>query len=97
MRCWKCAATIEFNERVGFRDACAGCDRPAHCCRNCGFYDVTYNNECRETMAERVVEKERANFCEYFQPRIGAAAAAAGRPSSGDARARLDKMFRKKS
>ena len=40
-----------------------------HCCRNCRFYDPAYHNQCREPQAERQVDKERGNFCEYFDPR----------------------------
>jgi hypothetical protein len=54
-------------------------------------------------MAERVVDKERSNFCEYFAPNADSAAAAApsqptqARPSpERDARARLDALFKKK-
>jgi hypothetical protein len=52
-------------------------------------------------MAERVVDKERSNFCEYFAPNAGAAAAssqpASPRPSpERAARERLDALFKKK-
>ncbi len=44
-------------------------------------------------MAERVVDKERANFCEYFVPgREGRAGASSG---SAD-RAALENLFKKK-
>jgi hypothetical protein len=32
----------------------------------CFFYDPQVYNECKETNAERVVEKEKANYCDYF-------------------------------
>jgi hypothetical protein len=32
----------------------------------CKFYDPGSYNECREVSAERVVDKERANFCDFF-------------------------------
>jgi len=32
----------------------------------CDFYDPKIYNECRETSAERVVHKEKKNFCDYF-------------------------------
>jgi hypothetical protein len=94
MNCFHCGKEIAFKERVGFRDCCAACDRPVHACLNCAFYDPGYNNQCRETQAERVVEKDRANFCEFFAPgKSGAKKIDAG----SDARARLDAMFKKKS
>ncbi|HUY27215.1 MAG TPA: hypothetical protein VMV27_07310 [Candidatus Binataceae bacterium] len=94
MNCFFCGGEIEFRERVGFRDECPGCGRAQHACRNCGFYDPAYNNQCREPMAERVVDKERANFCEYFvaaQSRAAARFATRTNPRKG-----LDELFRKK-
>ena len=100
MNCWSCGHRIETVERVGFHAHCERCDRPLHACRNCLFYDPGYNNQCRETMAERVVEKERSNFCEYFGPAAAGgekrAAAAAPRPPERDARAEFDALFKKK-
>jgi hypothetical protein len=32
----------------------------------CSFYDPRSYNECRESTAERVVDKEKANYCEFF-------------------------------
>jgi hypothetical protein len=33
----------------------------------CTFYDVKAYNECREPSADRIVDKEKANFCDYFK------------------------------
>ena len=33
----------------------------------CEFYDKNSYNECRESSAERVVDKEKANYCDYFK------------------------------
>jgi hypothetical protein len=45
-------------------------------------------------MAERVVDKERANFCEYFSPaKAGSRTEAAATASP---RAKLEELFRKK-
>ena len=94
MDCWHCGRKIEVVERVGFRDECPGCGRAAHLCLNCGFYDPAYNNACREPQAERVVDKDRANFCEYFAP----SSAQGRRRDTGKAaaQARLEDLFKKK-
>jgi hypothetical protein len=84
---------IEVQEGVGFRDRCPACDRALHACLNCEFHDPAYNNQCRETQADRVVDKDRANFCDYFTPAKGGRKPVAA-PS--DARTRLDAMFKKK-
>lgn len=94
MNCFHCGREIETIERVGFHAHCPSCDRPAHACLNCALHDPAYNNQCRETQAERVVDKDRANFCEYFTPRTGGAGKIS-RPGAG-ARAQLDSLFKKK-
>ncbi len=101
MNCWKCGHRVEMIERVGFHAHCPQCYRPLHVCRNCSLYDPACNNQCRETMAERVVDKDRSNFCEYFAPNTDTAVTPSQpeqpRPSSErDARARLDALFKKK-
>jgi hypothetical protein len=94
MNCFHCRQEIEIKERVGFREHCPRCDRPLHVCLNCEFYDPAFNNQCRETQAARVVDKDRANFCDYFAPRKSAALAA---QAPGDtARAQLESLFKKK-
>jgi hypothetical protein len=96
MNCWKCGNPVETKERIGFHAHCERCDRPLHVCRNCSFYDPAYNNQCRETMAERMVDKERENFCEYFAPAAGSAVAPAGPSPERAARERLEALFKKK-
>jgi hypothetical protein len=95
MNCFHCARAVEVKERVAFRDTCAGCDRALHACLNCEFYDPSYNNQCREPQAERVVDKDRPNFCEYFAP-AHAARKAAGSAAASAGRANLEALFRKK-
>jgi hypothetical protein len=72
------------------RDACERCGADLHVCRNCAHRDESAYNECRESNAERVLEKEAANRCDYFRP---------AEPSSSQAqaptRAALDRLFRK--
>jgi hypothetical protein len=33
----------------------------------CQFYDQKAYNDCRESSADRVQDKEKANFCDYFK------------------------------
>ncbi|MBN1363539.1 MAG: hypothetical protein JW976_01905 [Syntrophaceae bacterium] len=34
---------------------------------NCSFYDAGAYNDCREPQAERVLDKARSNFCDFFR------------------------------
>ena len=93
--CYRCGTDNGAVERVGRRDVCLGCGSDLHCCRNCSFYEPGSHNQCREPQAERQVEKEQANFCEYFNfGKVGGGSDDG--VGAGDARARLDALFRSK-
>lgn len=94
MKCWNCGKDIDTRERVEFRAACPSCERALHACKNCKHYDPGYYNQCHETIAERVVDKERGNFCELFTPRTDGTPHKD--PSSASARSQLDALFKKK-
>lgn len=65
--CFSCKNEVSIDGRPGRGDECPRCGADLKVCRNCRHYDRASYNECRESSAERVVEKERANFCDYFE------------------------------
>lgn len=67
--CFHCQKIIDFRpqEKISRREECPHCSSPLHCCKMCQFYDASAYNECREPQAERILEKEKSNFCEYFK------------------------------
>jgi hypothetical protein len=71
-RCHRCQKDLEIKTPVGRKDACPFCGTDLRCCLNCGFHASGTYNDCREPQAERVLEKERSNFCDYFVFRDGA-------------------------
>ena len=64
--CPHCGKEVAIDYRVGFRETCRHCDGDLHCCMACEFYDPGYHNDCRETRAPMVADKDRANRCEWF-------------------------------
>lgn len=91
--CFHCGRALHYEKiTVGRRDTCDGCGSDVHVCKNCRHYDPSCYNECREPQGERVVDKERSNFCDYFS--LGAAAAAGGK-STSDVLKELDNLFKK--
>jgi len=66
--CFKCQKEQPILGTVGRRDECPFCKADLHVCKNCQHFDPQAYNECREPQADRVVEKERSNFCDYFSP-----------------------------
>lgn len=91
--CAICGAMPAGREGVGFRDTCPRCGRDLHVCRNCRFYERGAYNDCRESQAERVLDKEKANFCEYFTFEPEKNRAGRGDDGSG-ARKRLEDLFK---
>ncbi|HOG11691.1 MAG: hypothetical protein PHW80_08500 [Smithellaceae bacterium] len=71
--CAHCQKEIPEGEPAGRQAQCPFCGADLHICLNCVFYEPGIYNDCRESQAERVVEKSRSNFCDYFQYRTGAA------------------------
>jgi predicted RNA-binding Zn-ribbon protein involved in translation (DUF1610 family) len=65
-RCYNCKNIIEI-EKVARRDECPKCGRDLHVCLNCRFYDEEKAYSCAEVRADPPREKDRANFCEYFE------------------------------
>jgi hypothetical protein len=65
-RCHKCLGAVDL-ESVFFRDECSACGSDLHVCLNCLFYDEGKANRCRESQAEYVRERDRANYCSFFQ------------------------------
>ena len=90
--CWKCGHALdEMPMPLRRRDECPACGTDLHVCRMCEFYDTSVAKSCREPVAEEVSDKERSNFCDYFQARAGVAAAGTGEAEA--ARAELEAMF----
>jgi len=91
-KCYFCGADIELSDKVFRKDQCPGCRRDLHACVQCKFYDPRAYNQCAEPMAERVVDKEKANLCTYFQ----FAGKKASEVSSEDAKKKWEELFKKK-
>lgn len=92
--CFSCQTESQFNvSRLSFREECPKCSADLHVCKNCVHYDPKVYNECRETSAEVVLEKERANRCEYFSPSNKSGKSG---PSKADLMAAAEALFKKK-
>jgi hypothetical protein len=94
--CWTCGNEQYFDVKVGIyvgrQDECPHCGADLKCCKNCQNHDPSVHNQCTETSAEFIRDRERANFCTHFtfrnseaEPVDDAAAAA---------KAKLEEMFK---
>ncbi len=69
LQCFKCQTEIIFEKGhvTSRQDTCPKCYQDIKCCKMCVFYDVNSYNECRETSADRIKEKDKSNFCDFFK------------------------------
>jgi len=72
--CFHCQKEVPLLGLVGRRDECPFCRADMHACKNCQHYDRASYNECKEPQAERVLEKDRSNYCDHFTPGAGLSA-----------------------
>ena len=89
--CHACGQKVSLAAQPGRRDECGKCRADLHCCKNCRHYDPKVYNECRETQADRVQERDRSNFCDYFEAGSGLKADDAREK----ARLAAEKLFKK--
>lgn len=104
--CAHCGKEVALaaQRKVARKETCPSCSGDLHCCKNCQFFSPSSYNGCSEPNAERVVDKERSNFCDYFAFRGPTAAAAVGTAGGGaqpkgnpkdEALKRLEDLFKK--
>jgi hypothetical protein len=67
--CYSCHAEIlpQIALNISRSTHCPKCDNALKCCRMCLFYNQSSYNECEEPIAEKITDKEKANFCDYFK------------------------------
>jgi len=63
--CYNCGN--EFEVKVYRNTECSSCGKDAKVCLNCRFYSPGSHWDCSESIREAVREKERANFCDFFE------------------------------
>ena len=66
--CWKCGGALqELLLPLPRHEECPHCHAQLHACRMCLYFDAAAPQQCREPIADNVSDKQRANFCGYFQ------------------------------
>ncbi len=68
MQCWKCGAELKHLLLPFSRyEECSTCKADLHTCLACRHYDPTLSDGCREDRADFILDKDKANFCDYFK------------------------------
>ena len=95
--CWNCGASLDDIPRPISRHAtCSHCFNELHCCRLCRHYDPKRTMQCFEDRADPPLQKENANFCDFFIPTTGAFETKTA-TKSDVAKNELDALFGKES
>ena len=68
MQCWKCGHDLKdlllpFSRYEG----CSVCKADLHACMTCKSFDPSVSDGCREDQADFILDKDKANFCDYFK------------------------------
>jgi hypothetical protein len=64
--CYNCGTPWSLSGQPGREERCIKCGADLHVCLNCVHYDPKAAWQCKERRAEQVYDKDRSNFCEYF-------------------------------
>jgi len=93
LRCWRCGADLKAVPVPFSRFAeCPACKVDLHVCRMCRHYNPRYVGHCDHEFADKVLMKEKSNFCSHLKPDPGAFT---GAVDTGKARAQeeLESLF----
>ncbi len=68
MQCWKCGKELKHLLLPFSRyEECNYCKADLHACIACKHYDPSVSDGCREDRADFILDKDKANFCDYFK------------------------------
>lgn len=100
LRCPTCGRTAQNLGAVTPASACPHCNAALRCCRACRHFDSAARWQCRAEIAEPVTDKNRANHCPRYEPRL--VLDATGRRSenatarrAGDPKAAFESLFKR--
>jgi hypothetical protein len=66
--CHHCGRELQlFSGKVERTAGCPYCHSDLKVCLNCRLHDPGANNQCLEPQAEWQTDKDKANFCEFFE------------------------------
>ena len=66
MICWKCKKEIEVSQ-ISRSTECPLCHADLHTCKGCRHYSSGSHYDCKEAVDELISDKEKGNFCDFFQ------------------------------
>lgn len=93
LECWNCGTSLDALPRpITRHNNCPKCFESLHCCRLCRQYRSRDTITCADERADPPVNKENANFCDFFRPAAGTYDSIIGVKEAG-ARKELSDLF----
>ncbi|HJO12971.1 MAG: hypothetical protein QGG67_13465 [Gammaproteobacteria bacterium] len=69
LQCWKCGTELKRLILPFSRyEECSTCKADLHACMQCRNYKAAVADACTEDRADFVLDKDKANFCDFFKP-----------------------------
>ena len=69
LQCWKCGTELKRLIMPFSRyEECSTCKADLHACLQCRNYKPSVADECAEDRADFTLDKDKANFCDFFKP-----------------------------
>jgi hypothetical protein len=101
LRCHVCGRGISEFGTIGVTSACPHCEAALHCCRTCAHFDSAARWQCRAEIDEPVSDKNKANRCSAYAPRLvldstgRRTSAPSGAKGGGDPRSQFEDLFKR--
>lgn len=96
--CWNCGRPTGIEHKVARNDSCPHCLADLRCCRGCRHFDPTRRFQCKEKLDRNIVEKEKSNFCDFYQMRTAmkrpGGVSTATRDNKSERKDRFDDLFK---
>jgi len=97
VRCHNCGRGGD--EVIGADTRCSHCATPLHCCRACKQFDSSARYQCRAPIETAIGDKNKANQCGQFSPRlvldVTGRRSASRNGASNDPRAQFENLFKR--
>lgn len=91
--CYHCGWEWTHRSLPGRSDTCPTCHRELRVCYNCTRFDERAAYQCNEPKADPVYDKDRSNFCEWFDLAKRVYQPKGGRDRAAEARDAFKKLF----
>ena len=91
--CWHCGEKLtDILLPFSRFEECPKCSKDLHTCKACKYYSASLTSSCNEERADFIVDKDKANFCDFFDPSPNPFKSSAAEKEA-DARAKLAALF----